>query len=251
MKGGLHIRKFAPDRGVMCGRSNVPDAKSFRVSGIFPPEDERRCMRCLSRYLETARKIMPALDALRFVGRKADKWWPDRGQFYVLLGEAPSRFGQGPLEGRGTGLKLAELSGLGEADYMRSFARRNIFGEPQPKEGKGRAFPVDEARSSFESEVLDFHGRRVVVLGRRVAEAVGLDDQAEWFTWYGVDADAGGEKVSFSAAIMPHPSGINRWWNKESNRLDATRWFWDVASTARLLEGTNGLLRVFEKPSGR
>ncbi len=50
----------------------------------------------------------------------------------------------------------------------------------------------------------------IVLLGRRVTRAFGLEHldflQAEW-----------------PYAILPHPSGLNRWWNEEPKRLAAQR----------------------------
>jgi hypothetical protein len=52
-----------------------------------------------------------------------------------------------------------------------------------------------------------------VLLGRRVAAAFGLAS-APYLEW----TEARGR----TWVVMPHPSGVNRWWNDEENRLLAT-----------------------------
>lgn len=101
------------------------------------------------------------------------------------------------------------------------FDRRNLFPRPV-KAGKwmsGIAKRLAE-RESFPG------GSRVVLLGRRVAEAFDVLDLAEF------RSHAPGESLGYKhrlggnvVNVVPHPSGRNRWFNDPRNR-DTYRAFW-------------------------
>jgi hypothetical protein len=55
----------------------------------------------------------------------------------------------------------------------------------------------------------------VLLLGTRVCAAFGLD-RPEWLGWYATEAAP-------LALAVPHPSGLNRWWNDLDNRVNAER----------------------------
>lgn len=135
----------------------------------------------------------------------------------LLIGEAPSRTGDpgAPLSGR-IGQRLADLSGLTLDEYLRATKRLNLFQQWHGAAGKGSAFPLDEAReAAFAVRLKHFRmGQRVLLLGKRVASAFGMR-QPDYLKWY----EVGGVQV----AVIPHPSGINRWYNSESNRWKLCR----------------------------
>ena len=60
--------------------------------------------------------------------------------------------------------------------YYESFERADLIPAwPGPnRSGKGDAFPADEARSNARGMLRGFSGRRVVFVGRGVAQAFGL-----------------------------------------------------------------------------
>jgi len=79
----------------------------------------------------------------------------------------------------------------------------NIVEEWQGKQGKGDRFDVRglACRESVTENAAAFRG--IVLCGKRVAKACQID--AEYLDVFDFD----GKK----AMILPHPSGVNRWWN--------------------------------------
>lgn len=76
------------------------------------------------------------------------------------------------------------------------------------KEGRGDAFPMREARARVDSLVPKLAGNVVVLLGKRVAAAFGMKrpKYLERVKHRGLDV-----------VVLPHPSGVNRWWNDARN----------------------------------
>jgi uracil-DNA glycosylase len=125
----------------------------------------------------------------------------------AIVGEAPSMRTSRPFAGR-SGERLAELSGLASLEALRDrFRLVNLLGHwPGPDaSGKGSAFPMQEARSAAATLRLPSGS---LLCGRRVAAAFGLA-AAPYFAWCDVD----GRRV----AVIPHPSGVSRWWNDPEN----------------------------------
>lgn len=143
----------------------------------------------------------------------------------LLVGEAPSRTGDPtkPLTGR-VGRRLAALAGLSTFQYLRRTERMNLLDRWPGSAGKGSAFPLVEARSAAWKKLSAFVGRRVVLVGRRVADALDLDDPYLG-PWRCVVLDDGGNSPpasrAFLCAVIPHPSGVNRWWNDPKNTRSA------------------------------
>ena len=143
----------------------------------------------------------------------------------LIIGEAPARTGdpRRPLLGR-TGSRLAALCGLALQDYARTFARVNVLERWPGKAGKGDAFDLPEARQRAALLRRRFvGGRLVVLLGRRTARAFGLDSA------YLLPLRLSCATV----VVLPHPSGINRWWNEPENVRRASRFLRRVAKEAR------------------
>lgn len=155
----------------------------------------------------------------------------------VLVGIAPSRVGaEGQpltsLGGPSTGRRLAELSGLTPTEYLRRFDRVNLW--PSPTRS---TISIKRGRPNAENLAGSIlRGRRVVLLGTNVAECFGLTRGreyarfCEWFElgdrpdWYGAAGYvAGRTSPPFSFAVLPHPSGRNRWYNDPVNVDRATR----------------------------
>ncbi len=126
----------------------------------------------------------------------------------LLIGEAPSKnqTDPHPLEGR-IGRKLAECAGLSYDAYLDMFDRVNLLAVRQDTKEKGFEFDMKAARESAllmrQSGIM--RDRSVVLLGNRVAEAFGVRS-IRFF--HGHPHGQGG-----MLWVMPHPSGINRWWN--------------------------------------
>lgn len=123
-----------------------------------------------------------------------------------------------PLEGR-TGEKLAEMLGCTYDEYLRLSQRFNILPEwPGRKSGKGDKFPKVVARINAQRISYSLAGCTVLFLGINVGRIFKFPgNPLEWKT---VQGPAG---TTYSAAVLPHPSGINRWWNSSQNRKSAER----------------------------
>ena len=129
----------------------------------------------------------------------------------MIVGEAPSRTGnpRTPITGR-CGETLARYSGLSGPEFRRRFARANVLRFwPGESGAKGAAFPTAEATLRAHAMRRRLRGRVVVMLGYRTAAAFRVRVR------YFVPVAAFGGTVY----VVPHPSGINRWYNDRGNRL--------------------------------
>lgn len=126
----------------------------------------------------------------------------------LLIGEAP-RAGY-PKTGTSSS-RVALLLGVDPGSLLDFIAWRNLFTEPQEGSGKGDAFPMERARER--ASKFRMRTDTVVFLGRRVAAAFGV--KSKYFEWTKVRGKR--------AAVFPHPSGINRWWNDADNVDEARR----------------------------
>jgi uracil-DNA glycosylase len=137
----------------------------------------------------------------------------------LIIGQAPGVNGcPEPLAGR-CGRRLADLAGLSLEHYLARFERMNLLAVFPGKDGKGDAFPQDQARDAAIHVIGTgvMLNRRTVLLGQGVAAAFGVAvSECDNLRWYGARSQI---------AICPHPSGINRWWNVREN-IEAARVFW-------------------------
>lgn len=125
------------------------------------------------------------------------------------------------LTGRGS-RRIASLAGIARETYYRETTRTNVVRHPDDWYD---SILVEQGAERVRVMMRDHE--RTVVLGRRAAHALRLDDVPllEWWSWY---VDGGGSRL---VARCPHPSGLNRWWNDET-RTGAARAFWrDVFAT--------------------
>lgn len=135
----------------------------------------------------------------------------------LLLGQAPSSTSwRSPLDGR-SGRRLAELAGLDGMDVSEVFAVGNLLARfPGKKTGEGDAFPLDEARRNalaMLETLLEFDA--IVLLGRNVARVFGVHE-LPYFEWTG-GLRLQGYLLPTPAVMIPHPSGVSRWWNRPEN----------------------------------
>jgi uracil-DNA glycosylase len=127
----------------------------------------------------------------------------------LIFGPAPGRGPAGalPFAGR-SGAFLAELVGLASFEEIRAMVLvQNVLTAWPGKNGKGDAFPLEDARRA----ALRFRvspGDRVLFVGRDAGRA--FEFSARFLVWRPFRLA--------EAAIIPHPSGINRWWNDAGNR---------------------------------
>lgn len=133
----------------------------------------------------------------------------------LVVGQAPSRDtdGHAPFTGR-SGRRLAGLLGV---DALHDHVLVLNLVERWPgKAGKGDAFPMAEARETA-GAVLALPDEpepwRLVLCGANVARAFGLRDVRP------LDVVVVGAK---ELLMLPHPSGINRWWNGDGHEQAAS-----------------------------
>lgn len=135
----------------------------------------------------------------------------------LVVGQAPGRDGRSFMTGD-SGRRLARAAGIEHDDLLRLTHRVNLNEEfgGRARDDKGDVFDVREARVEAECVRLQLvlPGRVVLLMGKAVARAFSCDG-VEYFEWFDMD---GGR-----AAVVPHPSGVNRWWNEERNRQKARR----------------------------
>ena len=130
----------------------------------------------------------------------------------LLVGQAPARESDGkPLEGR-IGERIASLAGITVEQYLYRTDRMNVLNQyPGRSKGKGDAFPMKEAKLAVSKKAHVFSGRLVVFLGKSTAWVFGAS-ASQYLTWRYSSA------LCCWFAVLPHPSGIVRWWNSKDNK---------------------------------
>jgi uracil-DNA glycosylase len=130
----------------------------------------------------------------------------------LLIGEAPSKneVTEQPLEGR-VGKRLAKLCGLTLPEYLNHFERVNLLHVRQDSKEKGFEFDMVAAIHATTDicKLLTDPDRIILMLGARVAYAFGVKNM--YFAQQKIPWIYG--KVH----VLPHPSGINRWFNHPLN----------------------------------
>lgn len=130
----------------------------------------------------------------------------------TIVGQAPGthpryepKYALFPYPPGCAGWRLWKMTGLSRAEYV-ALDRRNLLNH-----FPGSGFPVSEARAAAEAMTPSLSGRRVLLLGTGVACAFGLNPTpASYLSW--VDTTTG-----LRVAVVPHPSGRNRWYNDPAN----------------------------------
>jgi hypothetical protein len=141
----------------------------------------------------------------------------------LIVGEAPSKneIVPTPIEGR-VGRRLARCAGLSFDEFIDRFDRMNLLSVRQDTQEKGFVFDsraagivARELRERLEP------GRTVLLLGHRVADAFGI--KGEYFATFAPP----GEAVYY---VLPHPSGVNHWWNDPANVEKMNAFMHEIAS---------------------
>lgn len=151
----------------------------------------------------------------------------------LIIGEAPGKCGDPstPIEGR-IGARLAACCGLTFEEFLTTFDRVNLLDEQPQDAPKGMAFNVKAAgrvAQFLEHNREGIFGRPFsLLLGKRVAAAFRLT-HVEYFTSI---IFPNGSKVY----VVPHPSGVNRWWNNWDNELEMIRFMRKITIDMREAE---------------
>lgn len=141
--------------------------------------------------------------------------------FVVIIGERYSSPPTEPTEPLAassySGERLRSLADLSSEEYERRADRANLL----PGSGQDE-WDMMAARQRAAEFISLLQHRFVILLGRKVASAFGIFSQ--WFE----------ETRSYSAEyyVMPHPSGMNRWWNTPRN-MEQAREFMSWALSGR------------------
>lgn len=133
----------------------------------------------------------------------------------VLVGQAPARTSSAIAFGGDSGARLARLLGMSLADLLRAVDTTNLLPRwpGRSASGKGDSFPLAEARrAAAELAAKEDPSRAFLLAGTNVARAFGVSRLG--FLRWGL---LGGRRV----AVIPHPSGVSRWWNDARNRARA------------------------------
>lgn len=126
-----------------------------------------------------------------------------------------------PLSAKPIRTKLEWLFGVDA--YLRA-VKFNVLPTWPGSSGKGSHFPVAQARDEADAIRCMINGVAVewtvVILGFRAASAFCYRSQRpesrEYFSPW--------QERNSTFSVIPHPSGVNRWWNDPLNRRRAVRW---------------------------
>jgi len=155
----------------------------------------------------------------------------------VIIGIAPARPGEegqplSAIAARSTGRKIANMIGATPSQYMKAFDRVNVC--PTAQRGT-----VDPKLYHAHAENLTgslLRRRRVILLGQNVAECFGISrEMYSYLSWkdsrvyetYGLCGWKIGRLPPFVWAVMPHPSGRNRWYNDPFNAESARQFIFN------------------------
>lgn len=132
----------------------------------------------------------------------------------LVVGQAPSASVSGAaraLTGR-SGRRLASLMGMEFDEYLVRVDRINLLDDfPGGSGEKGDRFPIGAVRKA--AARIKLGGRPfALLLGRGVADAFGIADAA-FLTRLVLGSTVVG--------VVPHPSGVNLWWNDRDNEKAA------------------------------
>lgn len=139
----------------------------------------------------------------------------------LFVGQAPAAdtVGQPAFSGK-CGQLLAQLMGISQEEMLKAHEFVNLldFYPGKSKFGKGDNFPLAQAKARAEELRERFRSRAVVLLGYNVARAFGTL-QFNYCQWYSLFDNRAQRTIPGVVSIVPHPSGINRWYNSADHRL--------------------------------
>lgn len=138
-----------------------------------------------------------------------------------FLGSAPSKYSKVPFCGM-TGRKLAEMAGVDPGNFPHVFQTWNIVRQWQGKNGKGDRFQPTRDDVALAYKQIDCSIQlgvtHVIVVGQAGAKAMGVGYKPilQWFPKL-----VAGRQSQWM--VIPHPSGVNRFYNDPSNKRRVVR----------------------------
>ena len=147
----------------------------------------------------------------------------------LFIGQAPgagANAGDSALGGR-CGARLARLAGLSDvAAFLRAVDTRNVLAEFPGRSGrKGDRFPLADARALAHVILAEECEREVIVfIGLAVAAAFAFDQPP--CVWRRIQIPRR------SLGVIPHPSGVNVWYNDAANLNAARRFLREAVGTS-------------------
>jgi hypothetical protein len=121
---------------------------------------------------------------------------------------------------------LAELLGLTQSEMLAQYDFVNVLDRWPGKSFIGDNFPMAEARLAAKKLIPTLQGRTVVLLGNNVARAFGVSKFA-YLQRYRYQE---GEVTAPTVVVIPHVSGIVRYWNRPENREVARKFLRELSS---------------------
>lgn len=144
----------------------------------------------------------------------------------LVVTESPNDGRERALDGP-SDRRLAYLLGLSDGEHLDDLVEcANLLTDDEIKVGA----TMDLIRARVAA--LPTRRRVVIVCGRTAAAGFGLED-AHFFEWREVGRAA--------VAVIPHPSGRNRWWDDEENIILAERFLGGVGRRLRSSSQIDGI----------
>ena len=140
----------------------------------------------------------------------------------LLVGQAPSKKVTPALDASTPGsasFRLLALMGITRDEYMERFARVNLL-DYWPGSingsGSGDKFPKKEAQDSARRILAQFqYPWKILCVGQRVGECFIHKSRLTYYEWMLCPSNY--PPAVRDVAVIPHTSGLNRYWNDPSN----------------------------------
>ncbi len=132
----------------------------------------------------------------------------------LFIGQAPSSASNAlqPLSGR-CGMVLAQLLGVTMKDFLDYAQRYNLNSAYPGRAGeKGDGFDY-ETGMNMASVLMNETNKSFVLLGDKVCHCFSVS--------YNKLETSADERTHNRFFVLPHPSGVNLWWNEARNRRSA------------------------------
>ena len=140
----------------------------------------------------------------------------------LLVGQAPSKKVTPALDASTPGsasFRLLALMGITRDEYMERFARVNLL-DYWPGSingsGSGDKFPKKAAQASARRILAQFqYPWKILCVGQRVGECFIHKSRLTYYEWMLCPSNF--PPAVRDVAVIPHTSGLNRYWNDPSN----------------------------------